>query len=80
MTIYDEIADFLLDHGVAWTKQGEDGRVPFSPDADDVERVLDKAVGMLYAEPDGSELEVGGLIIRKNAGHTDVFVHIGEVT
>lgn len=48
------------------------------PSTEDVARVLDKAAGELYDRPIGTRLEIGGIIIDKQAnGHT-VYVYCGD--
>lgn len=50
------------------------------PTANDIEKVLREAKAALDNES-GTEvsLEIGRLIVRKEAGHYDVYVHFGEL-
>lgn len=60
-----------------WTWNLKRGRV--SPTETDVQDALDEAVKMLYTEPNGTQLEVGRLIIKKNpSSGYDVYVLVGQ--
>ena len=48
------------------------------PDADDVLAALDEAARVLYDEPVGTRLEVGGLIIEKRPTTHEIYVYIGD--
>lgn len=60
-----------------WTWNLKRGRV--SPSERDIQDALDEAAKMLYTEPDGAQLEVGRLIIKKNpiSGY-DVYMLVGQ--
>jgi len=47
-------------------------------DDDDVTRVLDHAAKVLYNEPVGTRLSIGGLIIEKRATGHDIYVYLGN--
>ena len=49
-------------------------------DDDDVKKVLDHAAKVLYDEPVGTRLSVGGLIIEKRDRGHDVYVYLGKYT
>jgi hypothetical protein len=50
------------------------------PTEEQLQEVIDKAVERLYAEPDGAQLEVGHLIVkRRNQDLYDVFVRYGTI-
>jgi hypothetical protein len=48
------------------------------PTENEVEKVLDLAAGKLYDRDIGTRLEIGGLIIDKQASGHDVFVYVGN--
>lgn len=50
-----------------------------NPDANDISRALDKALSILHDEGDGTQLEVGRLILKNRAGVVDIFVHVGTI-
>lgn len=50
-----------------------------NPDADDIEKALNKAAQMLEEHGDDTQLEVGHLLFKKRAGVIDVFVHAGTI-
>lgn len=50
-----------------------------NPDADDIEKALQKAVLMLTEHDDNTQLEVGHLLFKKRTGVIDVFVHAGTI-
>lgn len=58
-----------------WVVGGREGH---RPTINDIERTLDEAHRRLYNEPEGTIIEVGGLIIRKQTDTLDVYVHVGE--
>lgn len=62
-----------------WTWNLKGGRVVV-PTETDVLDALDKAAEVLYAEPVGSQLEVGRLIIVKTYNDFDVYVYFGTYT
>lgn len=63
----------LQQTGRVWS--GDDG--DFLPDESDVQTVLDKAAEILYDEPVGTRLEVGGMIIEKQTTGFDVYTYTG---
>jgi hypothetical protein len=48
------------------------------PSEEDVEQALDEAARVLYNEHDGTQLEVGRLIIKKKPNGHDVYMYVGE--
>ena len=75
MTIAEQVQQVFDWNYHTWTVQGREGH---RPTVDDIERTLDQAYKVLYDEPEGTTLEVAGLIIKKNTDTLDVFVHVGE--
>ena len=77
MSLADEIATFLLIKDHTW-KIGGELQVP-SPE--DVKIALDRAKEVLYGEDvsDGAALFVGGMIIKRDGTHLDVYLHIGDI-
>lgn len=59
-----------------WTWNLKTGRRV--PTDNDVEDALDEAARILYNEEDGTQLEVGRLIIRKKHNGHDVFMYVGD--
>lgn len=50
------------------------------PDEDDLQKTLDKAREALYAEPVPSELEVGGMLIRRVQEELfEVYAYVGDL-
>lgn len=49
-----------------------------APTEDDVLKVLDHAVSVLYDGDIGDRLEAGGLIIEKTSNGHDIYVYIGN--
>jgi hypothetical protein len=68
---------FLMDYR-RWSVNGE----LKVPEPDDIVRVLDRAKEALYAEDqqDGATLLFsGGLVIKRQDPHLDVYVHFGDL-
>lgn len=59
-----------------WTWNLKRGTV--SPSETDVEDALDEAARILYNETDGTQLEVGRLIVKKKHDGHDVYMYVGE--
>jgi hypothetical protein len=74
MAIESEIESLFIAKGYQWMIGGK--RV--FPTTEDIRSTIDRAVDELYDEPDGTQIEVGRLIIKKRDGHFDLFVMIGE--
>lgn len=74
MSTADDIADHFVLRNWQWTFDGE-SRIPTS---EEVAGNLDKSIAVLYNEPEGTSLQVGGMIIHKSAGHYDIYAHFGE--
>ena len=51
----------------------------FEPSASNMVTLIRKAEEALESEPDGTSYELGGVIVRKDAGHLDVYVYIGDI-
>lgn len=66
---------FFLVHDYKWKL--DIGLV--NPDADDIRRAIEKARQILEEQDEYSQLEVGHLLFRKNAGVIDVFLHAGTI-
>lgn len=49
------------------------------PTPANVNGVLIRALAALKEEPDQSSYELGGIIVRKDAGHIDVYAYLGEI-
>lgn len=50
------------------------------PTEEQLKEVIDRCVVRLYAEPEGAQIEVGHLIVKKRAGGLhDVFLHYGTI-
>jgi len=76
MSLAQDIAEIFWLKDYRWNFDG----VLKTPTPEDISGAIDKAVRMLYAEPDGTQLEVGRLIIKKRSRDLhDVFVHIGQL-
>lgn len=50
-----------------------------NPDADDINKALDKVCIILENEEEDTQLEVGHMMFKKRAGVIDVFVHAGTI-
>lgn len=74
LRIEDEIESLFLVKDYRWKI---DGALRY-PNSDEIRQTIDRAKSDLYDEAEGTQLEVGRLIIKKRAGHFDVFVMIGE--
>jgi len=76
MTIYDELAAMFAELGYEW-KLDDDTYV--IPDAHDIEKVVDRASGLLYASANGSTIETGRLIVQKvSPTNFAIYLHIGD--
>lgn len=74
--IYKDIAALFWERVYLLKKDGFD----ISPDENDIERLVDGAIGMLYDGEEGQTVTVGKMMIRKNhRNRYDVFVWMGEV-
>jgi hypothetical protein len=51
----------------------------FTPTTGDFAGALDKVKSVLYGEEDGTQMEFGRLIVKKDEGHIDVYCRIGEI-
>lgn len=64
------------DHAPAhWREQD----VLVEPTPNNINQVLVRALTALDTEPDQSSYELGGIIVRKDAGHIDVYAYLGEI-
>lgn len=48
------------------------------PNQDEIDKTIAAAKGMLAAEPDGAQVEVGRLIVKKAGTNLDVYLHVLE--
>lgn len=71
-----DLNEFFLDQGFKWNR---DDKTKFVPTVEDFDQALDKVTEALYAEPDGTQMEFGRLIVKKDAGNIDVYVNIGTL-
>ncbi len=76
MSLADEIATFMLIHDRKWKVGGE----LENPSPEDIKITLDRAKEVLYGEDmqDGATLFVGGMIVKRDGKHLDVYLHLGE--
>lgn len=59
-----------------WSVSGE----KHVPTDEDMDKMLDHIKARLDEQPgDAVQLEVGRLIVRREDGHLDVYVHFGEI-
>lgn len=72
--LVDEILVNFYAHNVKWRV---DGRLQ-EPSEDDVRRVLDNLYQIVYDGDNGMQASTGGILVQKNEGHLDLFIHIGE--
>jgi len=73
--VFDSVVEVFRRLGHTWTLTN--GRV-IEPEAEDVEKVLDHAAGLLYNEEVGTRLNVGSLIVEKREHDHDVYVYVGS--
>lgn len=74
MRLEDQLAEVFERHGWTWNLKDTG---PIVPTADDIELALDEAARLLYNETEGTQLEVGRLIIKKLSRGHDVYVYAG---
>lgn len=74
MSLEEELESMFLVKDYRWRINGS----LVYPTATDIRETIDRAVKELYDEPEGTQLEVGRLIIKKADGHYDVYAMIGE--
>jgi hypothetical protein len=55
----------------------EDGLFP--PTTENFEELLLRAEEALAQEPEDSSYELGGVLVRRELGHLDVYVYIGDI-
>lgn len=75
MALENDIAEIFAKNGWTWNLKG--GRT-LVPEADDIEQALDEAARILYNEAEGTQLEVGRLIITRLHNGFDVYVYAGK--
>lgn len=75
MNLEDELESFFLVHDYRWKI---DGALRY-PTADEIKRTIDKSVEELCDEEEGTQIEVGRLIIKKHDSGCAVYVLIGEI-
>lgn len=70
----DNIAAIFSREGYVWTfKDGK--RIP---NADEIQHTIDASIAQLRTEQDGTQIEVGRLIVRKAGSFYDVYLHVQE--
>lgn len=76
MSLADEAATFFLIHDRKWSIGGE----LVNPSPEDIQITLDRAHELLYGEDmnDGAALSVGGMIIKRDGKHLDIYLHLGD--
>ena len=70
-----EIARLLYEHGIRWQRNGK----WFNPTAQDVSAVLAGARKVLTNAPDNTEFDQASILVRKEDGSMNVYLHIGEL-
>lgn len=76
MSLPDEIATFMLINDMQWKIGGQ----LQNPSPEDVRQSLDRAKEILYGEDmnNGAALFVGGMIVKRDGKHLDIYLHIGD--
>lgn len=75
MTLYDELASLFVEYGYQWSTDA--GYV--TPDARDIELVVDAAKTRLYDGHEGAFIETGRLIIQKKSNtNYSIYLLIGD--
>lgn len=75
MQIEDELESFFLVHDYQWRIDG----VLRYPTAEEIRQTIDRAVSELYDENEGTQIEVGRLIIKKHQEGFSVYVLTGDI-
>lgn len=75
MHIEEELESFFLVHDYQWRIDG----VLRYPTADEIRQTIDRAVTNMYDEPEGTQIEVGRLIVKKHDSGFGVYVLVGEI-
>lgn len=75
MKIEDELESFFLVHDYQWKIDG----IRRYPTADEIRQTIDKAMSDMYSESEGTQIEVGRLIIKKHDSGYAVYVLTGEI-
>lgn len=70
----ETLVRLLRDAGIKWTRH--DGTKEY-PTIEEMDEMLDAVAVKLADEPTGTQLEIGGLIIRKEPTGYDVYAYIG---
>ena len=78
MTIYiaEELESLFLVKDYQWKI---DNTLRY-PNAEEIKQTIDKAVAELYDENEGTQIEVGRLIIKKHQEGFSVYVLVGDIT
>lgn len=75
MSMNDMISSYFEEAGYVWKlKTGEE----IFPSPSDIQKVLDKAAGVLYDEKIGSNVRVGSLLVEKTETGYDVYILAGS--
>jgi hypothetical protein len=51
----------------------------FPPEVENFEELIRRAEEALADEPDDSSYELGGVMVRREQGHLDVYVYLGDI-
>lgn len=72
-SFYKGLEELCEELGIAWKFDG----VLKNPTAEDLRQAIDRLTKDLYDDLD--QAEMGGLIVQKNGGEFDVYLHVGAV-
>lgn len=75
MSLENDLAAVFEKNGWTWNLKGGEYLVP---GIEEIEAALDEAARILYNEPEGTQLEVGRLIIKRLHNGFDVYVYAGR--
>ena len=70
----ETLVRLLRDAGIKWKRY--DDTLAY-PTIDDMEEMLEVIATRMADEPIGSQLEIGGLIVRKETTGYDVYAYVG---
>ena len=71
----EELERLLKEHGIRWQRNGK----WFQPTTTDIRAVLDDARKILTNAPDNTEFDQASILVRKEDGDMNVYLHIGEL-
>ena len=49
------------------------------PTEDDIGKVLDRLAEAVYDGEENTQAQTGGILVKKQDGHVDVYLHLGEL-